>query len=682
MKIILFTIASIFVSQFALLAQVNPVFEKLKKGVNQDVSMAYSGVYPKVQYERAHMEAIKEAGFESVRIYLPFTADYTEFETRIQDALDYNLAIVVCMWGKWQAWMDGSDADIAEFSNKWGAIANAWKDKFSNDVVFELLNEPSGIGFNAENKTHNTNLMKLYNAAIAAIRAVDEDRPILVGAPGYNDADLMDPWLTEKYLTYKLSDSSGFFEDPNIGVAIHYYAPRNKDGDNFAMWTAPLKNGWKAAIDYHIDHAVDWQIKHETNMPVVVTEWGCWIFDSRTNSQDLKDWLDYNIGKFEENNFGAMWYTGIQNNQRQFAIFDSELGWNEVVLNKITGVSNPEVPATSQIIDAEFVNFGSETWNLTSTTGVTKSFVSGASALSGRSSVKLTVEANTDCQMYQETIESMNGEPRAPGRTLLHLIQGKTYKISFMAKSQSGDGRVKVMLKDAKNLSTIYYESAPQEITTTTQHFDLYYKHTTQTAMDVRFEFDFNYYKAQTLILDKVSLRQADTTVVSTEPPSAPSDLTSSEVSSSSLKLNWTDNADDEDGFVISRNGSVIDTVGANVTEFIDEGIESGTEYEYSVYAFNSVGNSAKVTHTVSTTTGIKQQITGNISIEPNLVKDRLYVRGIDTEMEWTIISLTGAVMSSGRTNDINVAELKSGYYLLKLETTEGVQYIKKFVKQ
>ena len=484
-----------------------PVFEKLKKGVNQDASMSFSGSYPKVIHERAHMQAISEAGFESVRIFLPYSAGgFSEFESRIQDALDYNLAVVVCMWGKWEAWMGGTDTDLNEFSNRWAAIADAWKNKFSNEVVFELLNEPSGIGFKSENNTHNANVMKLYNAGVIAIREVDPDRPILVGAPGYNDSEMMDPWMSEDHLTYSLGEGKGFFEDPNIGVAIHYYAPKHEDGGNFAMWTASLSGNWQSSIDYQINKAVDWKKTFSTDMPIVVTEWGCWQFDDRTESADLPLWLDYNIRHFEVNNFGSMWYTGIQNNQRQFAIFDSEFGWNQVVLNALTGVTPPTVPATSQIMDAEFISWGNPpSWKLSSNNGVTKSFVSGASALSGSNSVKLTITSPTDCQMYQQSLGAVNNESVAPGRTLLHLLQGETYKISFMAKAESGTGQVKVILKDANNLEAKYYESDLIEISTTSNTYTIYYTHTDATAMDVRFEFDIGIIQ-QTLILDKVIL--------------------------------------------------------------------------------------------------------------------------------------------------------------------------------
>ncbi len=478
------------------------VFEKLKKGVNQDVSMPQGGPWVKVQHERGHMQAIKQAGFESVRIFMPYSSNLAEYEVRIQDALDYDLAVVVCLWGHYQWNSKNIDTACAEIGNFWKNIAQKWSGKFSNQVVFEILNEPAGIGFP---ETRNADVMKLYNTAIKLIRAEDEDRPVLVSSGGHNDADQMDGYVNDTHLDYTLENGTGFFEDPNVGVAIHFYAPRHEDGVNFAMWTASLSGNWRRAIDKHINKAVEWQEKHSTNKPVVVTEWGAWIFESRTNSADFPQWLDYYKLRFDEQNFGSMWYTGIQNNQRHFGIFDSELGWNQVVLNTLTGVTSPGFPGTNQLIDSEFT-WNSGTWNLTSSK-VTKAHV-GNGALSGSNSLKLTVPNTGDYKMYQQTItDVINGEPLAPGRTLLHLLKGETYEISFMAKTSSGVGEIKVALKDVNNLSTVFYQSEAQTISNTVQTFTMLYTHTEETAMDIRFEFDLGS-KQQTLILDKIVLKR------------------------------------------------------------------------------------------------------------------------------------------------------------------------------
>ena len=489
-------------------AEYNPVFEKLKKGINQDTNLPYSGTFSKIQHEPEHMQAIKAAGFESVRIFLPYAADYTKFESRIQDALDNDLAVVVCMWGS-TSWANNISTGVVQFRTKWEQIAQAWKNEFSDEVVFELLNEPKGIGFVEESSYPD--VMALYNTAIPAIRAIDPNRPILVGMPGHNDSEYMDPWVSETYLDYVLNDGSTFFDDKNMGVAIHFYRPNGEDGNNWAFYTASqLNTGWQSTIDYQLDHAVNWQNIHSTNMPIIITEWGCWLFESRNNSSDLVDWLDYHVQKFEEYNFGSMWYTGIQNNQRQFAIFDSEFGWNQVVLEKLTGISNPNIPSTSQIIDSEFINWGSETWNLSCSSGVTKSFVGGISALSGSHSVKLVVNNPTNCQMYQRTLTEAEDGGQAPGRTLIHLVQGQTYEINFMAKAENSDGELKVMMKDAQNLETIFFESDPVIISTSPDTYVLTYTHNLPSALDVQFEFEIGL-KTQMLFLDKVSLKKQNT---------------------------------------------------------------------------------------------------------------------------------------------------------------------------
>lgn len=81
--------------------------------------------------------------------------------------------------------------------------------------------------------------------------------------------------------------------------------------------------------------------------------------------------------------------------------------------------------------------------------------------------------------------------------------------------------------------------------------------------------------------------------------PNTPSSLTAQTISSSQIKLTWTDNSDNETGFKIERktgvNGtwSQVATVGANTTEFTNSGLSRTTTYYYRVRAYNSIGNSA-----------------------------------------------------------------------------------------
>ena len=58
-----------------------------------------SGVWFKWQYDKSQMQAIVEAGFASVRIFMPYAAKLEETQEQIEDALEAGLSIVVCMWG-------------------------------------------------------------------------------------------------------------------------------------------------------------------------------------------------------------------------------------------------------------------------------------------------------------------------------------------------------------------------------------------------------------------------------------------------------------------------------------------------------------------------------------------------------------------------------------------------------
>ena len=57
------------------------------------------------------------------------------------------------------------------------------------------------------------------------------------------------------------------------------------------------------------------------------------------------------MSNFEKYDIGNMWYTGVVHNQGEAAIFDSEIGWNQTVLDKLTGVKPTIWSKTSQIIN-------------------------------------------------------------------------------------------------------------------------------------------------------------------------------------------------------------------------------------------------------------------------------------------------------------------------------------------
>ncbi|NIN65163.1 MAG: hypothetical protein GTO63_10775, partial [Anaerolineae bacterium] len=77
-------------------------------------------------------------------------------------------------------------------------------------------------------------------------------------------------------------------------------------------------------------------------------------------------------------------------------------------------------------------------------------------------------------------------------------------------------------------------------------------------------------------------------------PPAAPTDCVASDDLCDKVSFSWTDNSDNETGFNIYRDGSPLETVGANVTSYDDLTAAPGVTYEYCVSAYNDCGESSQ----------------------------------------------------------------------------------------
>jgi len=74
--------------------------------------------------------------------------------------------------------------------------------------------------------------------------------------------------------------------------------------------------------------------------------------------------------------------------------------------------------------------------------------------------------------------------------------------------------------------------------------------------------------------------------------PNPPTTLDTETLSQTSIALSWTDNAEDETGFKVFRNGTLVGTLPENATAYTDNGLDCGTSYTYYVMAYNGFGNS------------------------------------------------------------------------------------------
>ncbi len=95
---------------------------------------------------------------------------------------------------------------------------------------------------------------------------------------------------------------------------------------------------------------------------------------------------------------------------------------------------------------------------------------------------------------------------------------------------------------------------------------------------------------------DYSNIAQARTFPPAITLPKSPGNLSATALDHERIQLNWTDNSDNEQGFLILRGRDGVwwpasETL-ADVASFTDSGLEDGTTYGYGVIAFNSAGNS------------------------------------------------------------------------------------------
>ncbi len=143
--------------------------------------------------------------------------------------------------------------------------------------------------------------------------------------------------------------------------------------------------------------------------------------------------------------------------------------------------------------------------------------------------------------------------------------------------------------------------------------------------------------------------------------PAAPTALSTTILSAAQVRLNWTDNSNNETGFTIQRDGVTIATVGANVRTFTDSVI-AGQTYTYSVAAVNAAGSSsaAMVTVTVSapaaptlvTAVGVRQGNNNNITLTlTNVANAVTYTVQRSTDAGFTAVTTVSGITGSPYTN-------------------------------
>ncbi|MBN1107692.1 MAG: fibronectin type III domain-containing protein [Bacteroidales bacterium] len=95
------------------------------------------------------------------------------------------------------------------------------------------------------------------------------------------------------------------------------------------------------------------------------------------------------------------------------------------------------------------------------------------------------------------------------------------------------------------------------------------------------------------------SFTSAASATTQASPPAAPTNLTATAASSVQINLAWTDNANNEQNFILERapggtsDFAVIATLNPNTTTYSNSGLTASTPYNYRVKAVNAGGSSA-----------------------------------------------------------------------------------------
>lgn len=84
-------------------------------------------------------------------------------------------------------------------------------------------------------------------------------------------------------------------------------------------------------------------------------------------------------------------------------------------------------------------------------------------------------------------------------------------------------------------------------------------------------------------------------------PPKAPSELVATPSSAIEVKLTWKDNSNNENGFLLCRDGEKIVELQKNTRTYVDSGRRPATTYRYEIKAYNLAGESDMVLSSVRT---------------------------------------------------------------------------------
>lgn len=187
--------------------------ERMGRGVN---ILGYDPIwddFEKARFQEKHFVAIRRGGFQTVRINLHglqhVTGDRVEpawletLDWAVENALAAGLMVILDLHN-FTDFAKDPEGLKPRFLAFWRQVVPHFKDAPS-ELIFEILNEPNGL--------LTPELWNEYLAeALAIIRQDNPERTVIIGPGFWNKIEHLDELELPA-------------DDPNIIVAVHYYAP-------------------------------------------------------------------------------------------------------------------------------------------------------------------------------------------------------------------------------------------------------------------------------------------------------------------------------------------------------------------------------------------------------------------------------------------------------------------------
>ncbi|MDI9401533.1 MAG: glycoside hydrolase family 5 protein [Limisphaerales bacterium] len=260
---------------FQLQSAMTPNPLELGRGVNV---LGYDPIWNEFErrrFQENFFPMIRAAGFDHVRLNLhPFrhmteTEDgiqlkeswYTTLDWIVNNALRNDLKIILDLH-EFQILSKNPEENKTKFLAFWEAMSDKFSG-YSNQVVFEILNEPNG-------ELDATLWEVYYKEALAIIRKYNPERPVIIGPTHWNNIEKLD--------TLNLPE-----EDRNLIATVHYYLPMRFTHQGATWVGQELRETsgvtWgseaeQATLLSHFQKVQDWSQKHER--PIYLGEFGAY----------------------------------------------------------------------------------------------------------------------------------------------------------------------------------------------------------------------------------------------------------------------------------------------------------------------------------------------------------------------------------------------------------------------